>query len=58
MPPVSLFTGEEHTETYTLIVCLVLLAVVTSSVVLFWKNKYEVFVSSADQRISLCVICY
>ncbi|KAM8743350.1 interleukin-7 receptor subunit alpha isoform 1-T2 [Acanthopagrus schlegelii] len=49
----------EHTETYTLIVCLVLLAVVTSSVVLFWKNKILTFMwpSIPHPKHTLVQIC-
>lgn len=51
--------SEEHTETYTLIVCLVLLAVVTSSVVLFWKNKILTFMwpSIPHPKHTLVQIC-
>ncbi|XP_073333641.1 interleukin-7 receptor subunit alpha [Pagrus major] len=49
----------EHTETYTLIVCLVLLVVVTSSVVLFWKNKIFTFMwpSIPHPKHTLVQIC-
>lgn len=37
---------DERRETHTLTVCLILLAVMASSAILFWKKKYDVFAFS------------